>query len=143
MIYESDGRPVGDAEYFAVIRGAMKVLNFTSEDEANIWSVVAMVMHLGNIEFGGTYLHANTFHYYYSTTALLPWSYSNSVHGESIQLEFVGGVFFLNRPRFKSLRLVSEVALKIRCLKYEVDSAIVNFLLVSCIERSLCIHYRG
>lgn len=53
VIYESDGRPVGDAEYFAVIRGAMKVLNFTSEDEGNIWRTVATVMHLGNIIFGG------------------------------------------------------------------------------------------
>ncbi len=53
--YDSDGRPVGDKEYFAVIRGAMKVLNFTPVEMDNIWSIVATVLHLGNIVFGGTY----------------------------------------------------------------------------------------
>ena len=51
--YDSDGRPINDAEYFAVIRGAMKVLNFTEEEQWNIWTIVALVMHLGNVVFGG------------------------------------------------------------------------------------------
>lgn len=54
--YDSDGRPVGDREYFAVIRGAMKVLNFTAEEMDNIWSIVATVLHLGNIVFQGMYV---------------------------------------------------------------------------------------
>ena len=52
-VYDNDGRPVNDAEYFAVIRGAMKVLNFTKEEQWNIWTIVALVMHLGNVVFGG------------------------------------------------------------------------------------------
>ena len=52
--YDSDGRSLGDAEYFGIIRGAMKVLNFADSDQSNIWSIIALVMHLGNIEFGGT-----------------------------------------------------------------------------------------
>ncbi len=32
----------------------MKILNFSNDDMANIWTVVALVLHLGNIEFGGT-----------------------------------------------------------------------------------------
>ena len=51
--YDSDGRPINDAEYFAVIRGAMKVLNFTEDEQWNIWTIVALVMHLGNVVFGG------------------------------------------------------------------------------------------
>ena len=51
--YDSDGRLIGDADYFAIIRGAMKVLNFTDEEQWNIWSVVALVMHLGNLVFAG------------------------------------------------------------------------------------------
>ena len=31
------------------------MLNFSLQDEANIWSIVATVMHLGNIMFGGEY----------------------------------------------------------------------------------------
>ena len=53
LAYDSDGRTVGDREYFAMIRGAMKVLNFSEEDQWNIWRIVALVMHLGNIQFGG------------------------------------------------------------------------------------------
>ncbi len=52
--YDSDGRTLGDADFFGQIRGAMKILNFSNEDMANIWTVVALVLHLGNIEFGGT-----------------------------------------------------------------------------------------
>lgn len=52
--YDSDGRTHGDADDFGTIRGAMKVLNFSNDDMSNIWVVVALVMHLGNIEFGGT-----------------------------------------------------------------------------------------
>ena len=50
---DSDGRLIGDADYFAVIRGAMKVLNFTDEEQWNIWRIVALVMHLGNLVFVG------------------------------------------------------------------------------------------
>ena len=53
MTYDSDGRPVGDKELFAIMRGAMKVLSFTADDEANIFKIMACVLHLGNIEFGG------------------------------------------------------------------------------------------
>ena len=53
MTYDSDRRPVGDRELFAIMRGAMKVLNFSSEDEINIFRIMACVLHLGNIEFGG------------------------------------------------------------------------------------------
>ena len=35
------------------MRGAMKVLNFADEDEENIFKIMAIVLHLGNIEFGG------------------------------------------------------------------------------------------
>ena len=51
--YDSDGRPINDAEYFAIIRGAMKVLNFTEDEQWKIWTIVALVMHLGNVVFGG------------------------------------------------------------------------------------------
>lgn len=51
--YDSDGRTHGDADDFGTIRGAMKVLNFSNDDMSNIWIVMALVMHLGNIEFGG------------------------------------------------------------------------------------------
>ena len=53
VTYDSDGRPVGDKELFAIMRGAMKVLNFADEDEENIFKIMAIVLHLGNIEFGG------------------------------------------------------------------------------------------
>ena len=51
--YDSDGRVLDDADYFGTIRGAMKVLNFSNDDMASIWSIVALVLHLGNIRFGG------------------------------------------------------------------------------------------
>lgn len=53
IIHEHDGREMGDKEYFAIICGAMKVLNFSPEEMWDIWKIVAMVMHLGNISFGG------------------------------------------------------------------------------------------
>ena len=31
----------------------MKVLNFTEDEQWNIWTIVALVMHLGNVVFGG------------------------------------------------------------------------------------------
>ena len=31
----------------------MKVLNFTDEEQWNIWRIVALVMHLGNLVFAG------------------------------------------------------------------------------------------
>lgn len=52
VTYDIDGRAIGDREYFAMIRGAMKVLNFSEEDQWNIWRIIALVMHLGNIQFG-------------------------------------------------------------------------------------------
>jgi myosin-7 len=52
IIHEHDGRDMGDKEYFAIICGAMKVLNFSQEEMWDIWKIVAMVMHLGNISFG-------------------------------------------------------------------------------------------
>lgn len=55
VTYDSDGRSVGDKELFAIMRGAMKVLNFTTDDESNIFNIMACVLHLGNIEFGGMY----------------------------------------------------------------------------------------
>ena len=53
VTYDQDNRPIGDKEHFAVIRGAMKVLNFTEEEMSNIWQLVATVMHLGNLIFKG------------------------------------------------------------------------------------------
>ena len=44
---------MGDKEYFAIIRGAMKVLDFTEAEMWEIWKVVAIIIHLGNISFGG------------------------------------------------------------------------------------------
>ena len=54
IIHEHDGRDMGDKEYFAIIRGAMKVLSFNEDEMWNIWRIVALIMHLGNITFGGT-----------------------------------------------------------------------------------------
>ena len=51
--YDSDGKGVGDAELFAGMIGAMKILNFSDDDQKNIWKIVATVMHLGNLEFSG------------------------------------------------------------------------------------------
>lgn len=31
----------------------MKVLNFTEDEQWKIWTIVALVMHLGNVVFGG------------------------------------------------------------------------------------------
>ena len=53
--YDSDGKVVGDAELFAGMKGAMKILNFSEEDQWEIWKIVATVMHLGNFDFGGTH----------------------------------------------------------------------------------------
>ena len=53
LTYNSDGKPVGDAELFAGMKGAMKILNFSDDDMNEIWKIVATVMHLGNIDFGG------------------------------------------------------------------------------------------
>ena len=38
------------------MRGAMKVLNFTDQNQEELWKIVAIVLHLGNIEFGGMYV---------------------------------------------------------------------------------------
>ena len=53
IIKEHDGRDMGDKEYFAIIRGAMKVLDFREEEMWDIWRTVAITLHLGNIQFGG------------------------------------------------------------------------------------------
>ena len=42
-----------DNEEFARIVGAMKVLNFGDDEMQNIWELVACVLHLGNVVFGG------------------------------------------------------------------------------------------
>jgi len=42
-----------DSEEFARIVGAMKVLNFEDDEMQNIWELVACVLHLGNVVFGG------------------------------------------------------------------------------------------
>lgn len=42
-----------DAAEFAIIVGAMKVLCFEEVEMQNIWEVIACVLHLGNIVFGG------------------------------------------------------------------------------------------
>ena len=47
---------MGDKDYFAMMVGAMKVLNFSETEMWNIWKIVALVMHLGNIDFGGIYI---------------------------------------------------------------------------------------
>ena len=51
--YDSDGKGVGDAELFTGMIEAMKILNFSDDDQKNIWKIVATVMHLGNLEFSG------------------------------------------------------------------------------------------
>lgn len=54
ITYDSDGKQVGDTELFAAMKGSMKILNFSEQDQWEIWRVVAIVMHLGNFSFGGT-----------------------------------------------------------------------------------------
>ena len=43
-----------DDEEFKVAQGALTVCQFSEDDKWNIWSIVAIVMHLGNIEFEET-----------------------------------------------------------------------------------------
>ena len=43
-----------DLEEFKHATGAMKVCQFGSDDQWNVWVIVASVMQLGNIEFGET-----------------------------------------------------------------------------------------
>ena len=45
-----------DAVEFANIRSAMKVLMYTDEEIQNLFCVLAAVLHLGNIEYRGTYV---------------------------------------------------------------------------------------
>ena len=61
VTYDSDGKSVGDAELFAGMIGAMKILSFSEDDQKNIWKIVATVMHLGNIEFSGVLLFLFTY----------------------------------------------------------------------------------
>jgi len=42
-----------DSEEFAGIVGAMKVLLFEEDEMQNIWELIACVLHLGNLVFGG------------------------------------------------------------------------------------------
>lgn len=42
-----------DAAEFAKARGAMTVCQFSPEDMWNCWTIVAFVLHCGNIQFGG------------------------------------------------------------------------------------------
>ena len=42
-----------DRAEFAIIVGAMKVLMFNDTEMDNIWELIACVLHLGNIVFGG------------------------------------------------------------------------------------------
>ena len=53
VTYDSDGKQVGDAELFAGMKGAMKILSFSEPEQMELWKIVATVMHLGNIVFGG------------------------------------------------------------------------------------------
>lgn len=43
-----------DTKEFNTARGAMTVCLFSEQDQWNIWTIVASVMHLGNIVFGET-----------------------------------------------------------------------------------------
>jgi len=42
-----------EKEEFAKIVGAMKVLLFQDDEMQNIWELMACVLHLGNLVFGG------------------------------------------------------------------------------------------
>ena len=42
-----------DDKEFKRTEGAMTVCQFSPESQWNCWTVVALVIHLGNIEFGG------------------------------------------------------------------------------------------
>lgn len=55
VTYDSDGKVVGDSELFAAMKGSMKILNFSDQDQWEIWRIVATVMHLGNFSFGGNF----------------------------------------------------------------------------------------
>lgn len=43
-----------DDEEFKITQGALTVCQFSPDDQWNIWSIIAIVMHLGNIEFQET-----------------------------------------------------------------------------------------
>ncbi|EDO35658.1 predicted protein [Nematostella vectensis] len=45
---------MNDAEEFAIIRGAMKVLMFNEVEMMDIFKLVAAILHMGNLEFEGT-----------------------------------------------------------------------------------------
>jgi len=46
-----DGRD--DAEEFANVRSAMKVLTFADEEIMEIWKILAAILHMGNITYKG------------------------------------------------------------------------------------------
>ena len=63
VTYDSDGKQVGDADLFAGMKGSMKILNFSEPEQSEIWKMVATVLHLGNLDFGGKIMNNNTFFY--------------------------------------------------------------------------------
>lgn len=42
-----------DSKEFGIIVGAMKVLMFEEAEIQNVWELIACVLHLGNLVFGG------------------------------------------------------------------------------------------
>ena len=44
---------MNDKKGFARFLGAMKVLDFENDEIENIWELMACILHLGNVEFGG------------------------------------------------------------------------------------------
>ena len=59
VTYDSDGKQVGDAELFAAMKGAMKILSFSEQDQWELWKIVATVMHLGNFSFKGIIVYSS------------------------------------------------------------------------------------
>lgn len=54
-----DGR--NDAAEFSAIRGAMKVLNFSDEEIWDVFKLLAVVLHLGNIKYKGSVIGKKSF----------------------------------------------------------------------------------
>ena len=57
-----------EKEEFARIVGAMKVLLFQDDEIQNIWELMACVLHLGNLGFGGEYRYLSVMASYVSYT---------------------------------------------------------------------------
>ena len=60
VTYGSDGETMGDTELFLEMKGAMKILNFSDQEQFELWKIVATIMHLGNIVFLGLFKVTNT-----------------------------------------------------------------------------------